>query len=187
MSGLFEIKQAIDFNELKELDNFKDIKEYRYNPFTRNFKFNVKEYYDKVADKVNNNSTQNEEHTITINNFLEEKELILAKELFMDTANFCKVIGDHKMFRTGDLSPSACKLFLYIIAECTHDNLDFIILNPKLTSERLNLSQATVYKCITELVKNILISKKADENNIYWINPYIFFRGDRKKIKYRKI
>lgn len=179
--------QNIDLDKLRELNSFKDMVKYKTNPFTKDFEYNKKVYYDKVADRIENSTPIEEETKERVNNFLEDKELILAKELYKDTTNFCKLFIDQKILDINNLNGNDSKLFLYILFTTLNANVDFIILNPKVLSEKLNMSINTIYSCIVNLNKNLVITQKEDDNVIYWINPYIFFRGDRKKIRFRKI
>jgi hypothetical protein len=48
-----------------------------------------------------------------------------------------------------------------------------------------DISQASYYNGIKELVKEKIIAKKLGSSIEYWLNPNIFFNGNRLKLKNR--
>jgi hypothetical protein len=74
--------------------------------------------------------------------------------------------------------PVTSKLFLYILYELLKPNKDFILIDPKLTQSRLDISRASLYSAISELSDFKVITRKKGRN-FYWINPEYIFNGNR--------
>lgn len=175
MENPFDIlDEVIDYSVVKSI---KDLPKFKDNPFIKDFKYHKKKYYDKV-NNVN----------ITINNKLitdedlKKHNLILAQKLYKDNEPFTKVFFN-EITNIDKISPSGCKLFLHIIYTKLNINMDFIILNPQVLVTKLNMSIPSIYNAILDLCKEYILIKHI-ESNLYWINPHIIFRGDRKKIRF---
>ena len=77
---------------------------------------------------------------------------------------------------------------LGFIVEFMHPNKDFIALPVMEVLEycryKSRTSRMLYYQGIKELLKNNIVSPKASSiKNEYWINPNLFFNGDRRKLK----
>lgn len=175
----YQINSVEDLSYLATIKTIKDIRFYDYNPFTRGFKYSRKKYFKRQEmDKAIPDE---------VNQFVKEEDLILVKELYKDIEPFCKLFINQEFFDVGELKPHTCKVFLYIVSKQTNLNMDFVIINSKSYAEKLNMSINTIYDAIVELARAGIIVRKTDENSIFWINPYVIFKGDRKKIKFRNI
>lgn len=75
------------------------------------------------------------------------------------------------------LSGAGAKLYIYIQSKLPSDQ-DFIVLKTNKVSKDLNVSVATVYNCIENLIDSGVLCKRG--NSEYWINPTILFNGNRK-------
>lgn len=175
-------EEVTDLTGLKDVKSIKDIPSFDYNPFTDNFKYSKKKYYEKL-----DNVELKVQETIITSKMLAKENMILAEKLYRDNEPFCKVFTRQEIFDVELLNPHTCKILLYLMYENSNLNIDFIIINIKTFSDKLGMSVTTVYSSIVELVNNLILVRKTNEDTIYWINPYIFFKGDRKKIKFRKL
>lgn len=90
-----------------------------------------------------------------------------------------------KMYAAGrkvlpNLSVTATRILWFIIDRMGYD--DVITLNmAKLKKETGYKSDAAIYRAITELKKYNVIAN-AYQNGIYFINPAMFYRGNRLKL-----
>ena len=164
------------------INSIKDIPSFDYNPFTIGFDISQRRILSKAEDaeiKVGGETITNKE--------LKPAKLVFAEKIYRDNEPFSRIFNNQSYIDVRKLTPNTCKLLLHIITDLCNYNLDYVILNPKICAKRLDISVPTIYNSITELCKTYSIVRKSDEDTIYWINPYIFFRGDRKKIRFRKI
>lgn len=177
---------SVNFHSLgldKDIKSIKDCKEFKLNPFTYNFTYDKKVHYSKsefatlkVGDETVDNAKLKKEGS----------NIVLAEKLYRDTMPFSKTyLSDALDIKS--LSGGTCKLFIYIIFQRLKLNVDFIVLNPKVLSEELELSTTTIYTSIVHLIKLGFIARQQDEDTLYWINPHKIFRGDRKKIRFIKL
>lgn len=168
--------------EVKDIKSIKDIPSFSHNPFTEDFTLKTKTHLTKALDaKVHVG-----EEYIT-NKTIKSTGYVFAEKIYKDNEPFCRIFAHQTFMDIKNLSPATCKLLLHIMYNLTNFNLDYVIINPKLSSNELDVSLPTIYNGIVELSKNYVITKKKDEDNIYWLNPYVMFRGDRKKIRFRRI
>lgn len=86
-----------------------------------------------------------------------------------------------------DISKNAQRLFEVVLTETgKKKEQDEIYLHPK-TAERYHkekpngkgYSQASFYRAVSELIDSGIIARSATGPNLYWINPVIFWNGDR--------
>ena len=76
-----------------------------------------------------------------------------------------------------NLSDTATKLFVYICYNIQKDS-DMIELKSSVVMEYAKIkSSTTYYKYLQELIDNAIIARRS--NSDYWINPLIFFNGNR--------
>lgn len=76
-----------------------------------------------------------------------------------------------------DLGKTAIRVFCFIQKKLK-PNTDFFIFDLSECKDFTHLSAASVYKGLAELVKNEFIAR-GNKDIIYFINPQIFFNGDR--------
>lgn len=89
-----------------------------------------------------------------------------------------------------DTSKNAQKLFEVVLSEVAKKKeQDEIYLHPK-TADRYHkdkpnnqtgkgYSESSFYRAISELIEKGILAKSATGPNLYWINPVIFWNGDR--------
>ena len=97
-----------------------------------------------------------------------------------DSKSYVKVFMD-----TGDLvrelSPAATKVYLYVIFNM-RINYDLVYLNAADVCEWAGFSGATFYRAVEELLNRKFIARKLGSYLEYWIDPNIFYNGDRVKL-----
>jgi hypothetical protein len=105
-------------------------------------------------------------------------------------------IHDHtkfaKLYQKGvsvipELSNSALKFFKYILSEVLErQDCDYVILAVMPTLLACGYKKASriiFYESIKELVdKKVIVKKESYSRDQYWINPNMFFNGDRVKL-----
>lgn len=166
-----------DLSDSRSIENVKTAPEFEKNPFMENFTLRKKKYYEK-SDKVSITVGKTE----VSNKDFKNDEVVLATKLYKDTEPFSRI------FLTADIDiikmkGITCKLLLYIAYSKLNVNVDWIIINPNSLCKHFSISLPTMNSAILELIQEGIIAKK-NEENIYWFNPHVVFRGDRKKIKY---
>ena len=100
-----------------------------------------------------------------------------------DPVQYTKVFTEAH-FKIRKLSYTALKIFNY----CVHRaqlNRDIVLLNSADVMHQCDISQASFYNGTKELVKEKIIAKKLGSSIEYWVNPNIFFNGNRLKLKNR--
>lgn len=109
-----------------------------------------------------------------------------VRNIAVDRSKFVKIFSDqlHVIF---SLSPQAIRLFevvLWIVSE--HPNQSSIYLSERLSNEyftltkRASLSKSAYYRSRRELIEKDFLSPTSHVNT-YWINPVLFWNGDRVK------
>lgn len=88
---------------------------------------------------------------------------------------------DNNVLFKDQIKSNGRDLFLYI-AYNIKTNEDTIILKSEKVMKNMNISRATLYTAISQLVDASVIVKKSVSE--YWINPYFLFKGNR--IQYYK-
>ena len=97
----------------------------------------------------------------------------------VDSERFAKVYIDG-LAKTFGLSKTAQRVFKVVLAVCGKDT-DNIFLNFMLvTKEDPALPESTFYRGLQELLENEFLAY-SDVPNKFWINPHLFFNGDRVK------
>lgn len=79
------------------------------------------------------------------------------------------------------LSSTGKDLLVYIMHKLNRlkkTNRDYLELDSVQCMERLGISRATFYRAIQELT-NVAIIPRKSRRGTYWINPQIFFKGNR--------
>lgn len=102
--------------------------------------------------------------------------LVLGTRKEVDKAEFAKLFKDSFASFYG-LSKSSLILLDYIMDNIRYNN-DRICLVVIDVVEQKGMGYSTVYRSIAQLIENKLLAK-ADRNGCYYINPKVFFKGDR--------
>jgi len=116
-----------------------------------------------------------------------DSKVVYAKEVSFDKTGFTKVFNNDLMF-LNDLSKTGLKLFTYLLKYKLEYNRDTIIVNINEAIEKLNYKQSAkkeFNKAITELIE-LDIFARSTESNIFYLNPAIFYRGERRYLLYDK-
>lgn len=100
-------------------------------------------------------------------------------EYFFEQEKMCRVFQYHAKNVLKDLELQAVKLFLYLICHVS-PNAQRIKIDEKKYMKQCGIkSLKTLYTAVNALKsKGVLIKSKP---SVYWINPAIFFNGDRIK------
>ncbi len=133
---------------------------------------------DKVAQKLNTrliNEKTKEEYRLDWMYSIEPK----------DDDQFIKVFCDLAIF--DELSLAGYKVFHAVLREYAKtkmrdgyvDTVYIVWFNGGINGEETNMSKSTFLRGMNELLENNVIYGKRP--NLYWINPVIFFKGDRAK------
>jgi phage shock protein PspC (stress-responsive transcriptional regulator) len=95
----------------------------------------------------------------------------------VDSERFAKVYIDG-LAKTFGLSKTAQRVFKVVLAVCGKDT-DHIFLNfMVITKEDATLPESTFYRGLQELLEHEFLAY-SDIPNKFWINPHLFFNGDR--------
>lgn len=98
---------------------------------------------------------------------------VLELDPFVKVYRFPRQVGF-----INQLNGAGSKLFLYVQCKLEHEK-DTIILKTEKVAKELNVSVATVYNCIDNLIDAGVLCKKG--NSEYWINPSVLYNGNRKE------
>ena len=114
-----------------------------------------------------------------------DNSLYIARKHDVDKDHFVKIFHAH-LSAIFDLSKCALKIFSYIASVTQYD--DQIIFNLKKCCEYTGYKGVeSIYKGLAELCNAEIIARTTDYN-LYYINPQLFYRGDRMVLvtEYRK-
>ena len=102
--------------------------------------------------------------------------LVLGTRKEVDKAEFAKLYRNSFVMFYG-LSKSSLDLMDYITENIRYNNdrICIVIID---VVEQKGMGYSTVYRSITQLIEKKLLAK-ADMTGCYYINPQIFFKGDR--------
>lgn len=100
-----------------------------------------------------------------------------------DPMQYTKVFAEAH-FKVRKLSYTALKIFNYAVHRAAL-NKDIVLLNSADVMQQCDISQASFYNGIKELCKESIIARKVGSSLEFWINPNIFFNGNRLKLKNR--
>ena len=148
-----------------------DFPENRENPFLQQLTVPVKSRSQAVATNKND---------IIVNTITGEQKdgaLFLASKKTVDSEEFAKVFQGAMATLFG-LSKAAQRVFNYLlfITRPSQDTLLFRIEDCKQATTYNSIQ--TIYSGLAELLDNQFIAK-SDITNVYFINPQIFYKGDR--------
>lgn len=157
-----------------------DFPENRENPFLQKLLVPVKSKNQAVA------TSKNDIIINTITGEHKDDALFLASKKNVDAEEFVKLFQG-SMAAIFGLSKAAQRVFSYIfsITKPSQDTLLFRVDDCK-KATKYNSVQ-TIYSGLAELLENEFIAK-SDITNVFYINPQIFYKGDRLIIlrEYRK-
>ncbi len=78
-----------------------------------------------------------------------------------------------------NLSPGAKSLYLYVLYNL-EGGQDWIQINVQWYMTKNSIKSINTYKeAAKELCRYLFLSKSVDYNDVYWINPMLFFSGNR--------
>lgn len=106
-----------------------------------------------------------------------QKILILGERTIVDQSDFVKLYSEQiELFF--DLSRTDAKVLKMLIKAAKYDK-DIIFINALLLSKQLAVTRQTIYNSISILITKGIIAKADLASESYYINPKIFFKGDR--------
>lgn len=78
-----------------------------------------------------------------------------------------------------NLSPGAKSLYLYVLYNLDSGQ-DWVQINTEWYMTKNNIKSINTYKeAAKELCRYLFLSQTVDYKNVYWINPMLFFSGNR--------
>lgn len=158
--------------------SLKELPAYKSNPFLESLRI-------PLAPKSNMFVKRDEAIINLSSGTIQEDVLLTGKRKYVDGEHFVKIFVK-EMEIIFDLTRPAQKIFTYMLSKVEYDDkLHFDIRDCK-TSLRYK-SESQVFIGIKELMLNGFIAKTS-WTNVYWINPKLFYKGDRLVIvrEYRK-
>lgn len=162
----------------KELVKLKDLKKYEKNPFIVDLNIPLIPKSHSFVSK--------DQAIININTGeVKEEVLLTGKRKYVDGEHFVKLFVK-EMEVLFDLSTAAQKVFTYMLSKIDYKDLLHFDIDQcvKATGYR---TKSTIFKAIAELCMHKFIAKTKYQY-VYWINPKLFFKGDRLVVmrEYRK-
>ena len=153
--------------------NMKKYESYFTNPFKVNGLIS-RQYIPKGKEELVVDPNSREMYTM--------KKVPKTMEEVHDPAVYTKVFQDQLEVLIG-LSPASMKIVLYMI--CNMRPLsDFIVLSVPDLMVALDIkSHVTIKNSIMELLDTGIIAQQLGSNIMFWINPNIFFNGNRVKLQ----
>lgn len=156
----------------------KKLKEYDTNPFIKNLNVPITPKMQSFVskDKAIINTTTGE---------IDDDVLLTGKRKFVDGEDFVKIFVK-EMETIFDLSKSSQKVFTYMLSKIKYD--DHFIFNMKECLEKTGYKSRTpIFNSLLELIQKKFIAKTQNQF-VYWINPKLFYKGDRLVVirEYRK-
>ena len=147
------------------------------NPFLAGLHINTSKRSIKIANAPNVKLFD------TLNQVIDSNtDIVYAKEIVRDKAPFIKLYDSTMLL---GLSKAELKLFIYIIENIKYGS-DFIVLkitdvNTFLDNRDFDVfTKATYYRTISNLNEKDIIAERT--KGLYWINPTIFFKGERRHL-----
>lgn len=102
-------------------------------------------------------------------------------EGFNDTGKYTKLFTNGKL-KLAELSSAGTKVVCYIMLNAIPNQED-ICLHPQLVAKEMGYKdQRSVYEGLVDILKSGLIARKTGYGSYFWINPNLFFNGDRTKL-----
>lgn len=171
---------VLDKNEINDtkISSLKELPAYKSNPFLESLRV-------PLAPKSNMFVKRDEAIINLSSGNIQEDVLLTGKRKYVDGEHFVKIFVK-EMEAIFDLTLPAQKIFTYMLSKVEYDDkLHFDIKDCKASLKYKSESQ--IFIGIKELMLNRFIAKTS-WTNVYWINPKIFYKGDRLVIlrEYRK-
>ena len=116
---------------------------------------------------------------------IDDDVLLTGKRRYVDGEQFVKIFVK-EMELIFDLSKASQKVFAYMLSKARYD--DLLMLNINECMEKIGYkSKGPVFKSLAELIHKEFIAKTRNQF-VYWINPKLFYKGDRLVVmrEYRK-
>jgi Firmicute plasmid replication protein (RepL) len=161
-----------------KVSSIKELPSYKSNPFLESLRVPLaprSNMFVKRDEAVINLSSGN----------IQEDVLLTGKRKYVDGEHFVKLFVK-EMEVIFDLTRPAQKIFSYMLSKVEYDDkLHFDIKDCKVSLKYKSESQ--IFIGVKELMLNSFIAKTS-WTNVYWINPKIFYKGDRLVIlrEYRR-
>lgn len=97
----------------------------------------------------------------------------------LEYEKFCRVmISPERRLKTTKLSPRAKELLLWLLYEADN-NKDYLWINRVRYMKENEIASMNTYRAaVNELIANCFITRSV-VNAVYWINPDLFFNGNR--------
>jgi len=172
----------LDIMEDKELEvSIKSYPVYLENPYTQELSKRIKTGKFRIA--ANRNITVTDHDTGLVSDGLN----VIHKVVNVDNEQYVKLYKK-QLAMLFDMSAKSLKLLSFIMSICNR-NTDYVYFSYKdcmvFTGYK---SRQVIYRALNELIQSNIIAKSGSQSK-YWINPAIFFSGDRLVVvnEYRKI
>jgi len=142
----------------------------------------------KNQELLKNNPLIDNNFKIVVNKITDKKTfqssdgVLLHKEFYFEVQPMIKTIKTpENRLLIAQLSAAATKLYHWITFEI-QVNQDYVLINPaRCKDENLFKSNKTYYNALTELKVKCIICASAIKH-VYFINPRLFFCGNRTKM-----
>ena len=144
---------------------------YLKNPFSVDG-IKMKHYVTKEDEQLTVDPDTGQYYTI--------KKVAQNKEIPHDPVVYTKVFQS-AISSFKNLSPSGLKVLLFAICNARSCH-DVVFLNPPDIMIFFEMSKATYYNGIDDLLKNKVIAKKLGSSIEFWVNPNVFYNGNRLKL-----
>lgn len=146
------------------------------NPFLKNIKVVLRKRSTKKGNIRSTSISIGEEQYIF--------EPAIHKEDEYESVEFIQLIGNTSEYLS-ELTNTENRIFSYMLDKLVLFNHDYIIFNHGVIKAIIGLSHTNyTYNFIQKMIKyNILKHKEGD---VYWLNPYKIYKGNRTKLKHWK-
>jgi Firmicute plasmid replication protein (RepL) len=152
-----------------EIIKLKEAKEYNENPFLKGL--NV-----PIVPKSNMFISKDKNIVNIKTGELDEDVLLTGKRKYVDGEQFIKIFVK-EIEAIFDLSKASQKLFAHMLSKIRYD--DLLILSIEECLEKTGYkSKGPIFKSLAELIQKEFIAKTKNQF-VYWINPKLFYKGDR--------
>ena len=157
----------------------KDLPSHKSNPFLQNLRVPTtpkSSLFIQDDEAIINRVTGN----------YEEGVLLRGKRKYVDAEHFVKIFV-REIEIIFDLTRPAQKVFAYLLSKVEYDDKLHFDIEDCRTALKYK-SESQVFAGVKELLLNEFIAKTT-WTNVYWINPKIFYKGDRLAVlrEYRQV
>lgn len=150
-----------------------------YNPFVKDL---------RMSDSTDLRKIRNTDYKLVdkINNTVIDDNIVLAEEKLSDKSIFTKTYEEGHRAQEG-ISKGAANLLNHILHHKLKFNSDVFDLVMQDYMTDVEQSKPTVYAALNELLDKRIIAKRYRYPNSYFINPNMFYKGERRflKMKYK--